>query len=130
MRSSNGGWHGLAGWGFRGFPEASAGLWADDGANSLSHAGSPLIAAELCLAGLRSVSQVSQTAGFSYILGREAGRPTLRGDRCALQADQACRTARRRRRVPVALRFRDTDWFLTVIALTFSRDRSQVPECV
>ena len=26
MRSSNGGWHGLAGWGFRGLPETSAGL--------------------------------------------------------------------------------------------------------
>ena len=43
MRSSNGGWHGLAGRGFRGLPETSVGLRADDGANSLSDAGSPLL---------------------------------------------------------------------------------------
>jgi hypothetical protein len=41
MRSSNGGKHGLAGWGFRGFPEAGAGLRADDGADFISDAGSP-----------------------------------------------------------------------------------------
>ena len=45
MRSSNGGWHGLAGRGFRGLPETGVGLRADDGANSLSDAGSPLVAA-------------------------------------------------------------------------------------
>jgi hypothetical protein len=57
MRSSNGGKHGLAGWGFRGFPEAGAGLRADDGADFISDAGSPLAAANLRLAELRSVSE-------------------------------------------------------------------------
>src|SRR5882724_10870306 len=103
MRSSNGGKHGLAGWGFRGFPEAGAGLWADDGANSLSHAGSSLVAANLCLAELRSVSQISGAEGFPQLLGKVAGRTVVLRDGRSLQADQARRTARRRWRVPAAL---------------------------
>src|SRR5882757_4511974 len=100
MRSSNGGWHGLAGWGFRGFPEASAGLWADDGANSVSHAGSSVAAANLCLAELRSVPEISGAEGFFEVLGRTAGRTVVLGDGGPFQADQAGRTARRRRRLP------------------------------
>src|SRR6267378_523799 len=103
MRSSNGGKHGLAGWGFRGLPEAGAGLRADDGANSLSHAGSSLVAANLCLAELRSVSQISGAEGFPQLLGKVAGGTVVLGDGRSLQADQARRTARRRRRVPAAL---------------------------
>src|SRR6266481_5457245 len=42
---ANGGWHGFAGWGcFRGLPETGSGLWADDGADSVSDAGSSLVA--------------------------------------------------------------------------------------
>src|SRR6266404_8126171 len=100
MRSSNGGWHGFAGWGFRGFPEAGVGLWSDDGANSLSDAGSSLIAANLRLAKLRSVSEFSGAEGFSLLLGGKARRPAVRCHGRAFQADQARRTARRRWRVP------------------------------
>src|SRR6266849_9664136 len=103
MRSSNGGWHGLAGWGFRGFPETGAGLWADDGANSVSDAGSSLALTNLRLAELRSVSEFPGAQGFSLVLAAEARRAAVLRHRCALQADQACRTARRRRRVQVAL---------------------------
>src|SRR6478672_6810838 len=103
MRSSNGGWHGLAGWGFRGFPETGAGLWADDGANSVSDAGSSLAPTNLCLAELRPVSEFPGAEGFSLVLAAEAGRPAVLRHRCAFQADQACRTARRRRRLPAAL---------------------------
>src|SRR6266481_9433151 len=103
MRSSNGGWHGLAGWGFRGFPETGAGLWADDGADSVSDAGSSLALTNLCLAELRSVSELPGAQGFSLVLAAEARRAAVLRHRCALQADQACRTARRRRRVQVAL---------------------------
>src|SRR6476646_674846 len=103
MRSSNGGWHGLAGWGFRGFPETGAGLWADDGANSVSDAGSSLALTNLCLAELRSVSEFPGTEGFSLVLAAEARRPAVLRHRGALQADQASRTARRRRRVQAAL---------------------------
>src|SRR5258706_14617949 len=103
MRSSNGGWHGLAGWYFRGFPETGAGLRADDGANSVSDARSSLAFADLRLAKLRSVSEFSGPEGFSFVLAAEARRPAVRRHCCAFQADQACRAARRRRRVPAAL---------------------------
>src|ERR1700676_1465399 len=103
MRSSNGGWHGLAGWGFRGFPEASAGLWADDGANSVSDAGSSLAVTNLRLAELRSVPEFPGAEGFSQLLGNVAGRPAVCRHRGAFQADQAGRTARGRRRVQAAL---------------------------
>src|SRR6185437_15175302 len=73
MRSSNGGWHGLAGWNcFRRFPEAGAGLRADDGGNSLSTAGSSLAATDLRLAELRSVSEISGAEGFPGVLAGEA----------------------------------------------------------
>src|ERR1700682_3513985 len=104
MRSSNGGWHGLAGWCFRGLPETGAGLRADDGANSVSDARSSLAFADLRLAKLRSVSEFSGAEGLSFVLVTAARRPAVRRHRCAFQADQACRTARRRRRVPAALR--------------------------
>src|SRR5580692_2027450 len=91
------GWHGLAGWRFRGLPETSAGLRADDGGNPLSDAGSSLAATDLRLAELRSVSEISGVAGLSSVLADQARRTALRGPRRALQADQARRTARRRR---------------------------------
>src|ERR1700704_7191878 len=110
MRSSNGGWHGLAGWGFegrrslRGLSQAGSGLRPDHGGNRLSPSGSSLVAANLCLAGLRPVSEFSGAEGFSDFLGNQAGRSAVRRHRRAFQADQAGRTARRRRRVPAALR--------------------------
>src|SRR5882724_6159477 len=97
-------WHGLAGWScFRRFPEAGAGLRADDGANPVSDAGSPLIAADLCLAELRSVSEIPGAEGFPCLLAGKARRATVLRHRGAFQADQAGRTARRRRRVQAAL---------------------------
>src|SRR5882724_5974663 len=108
MRSLNGGWHGLAGWGcFRRFPEAGLGLRADDGANSVSDAGSSFIAADLCLAELRSVSEIPGAQGFSGVLAAKARRATVLRHRGAFQADQAGRTARRRRRVQAALSRQD-----------------------
>src|SRR4030088_2075545 len=103
MRSSNGGWHGLAGWGFRGFPETGSGLWADDGANSVPHAGSSLTAANIRLAELRSVSELSGAEGFPLVLAAEARGTAVRRHRRAFQADPAPRTARRRRRLSAAL---------------------------
>src|ERR1700739_4876139 len=102
MRSRNGGSHGFAGWGFRGFSETRAGIRADDGRDPLSDAGSSLAAADLCLAELRSVPEISGAAGLPAILANEVGRAALFGPRRAFQADQARRTARRRRRVPAA----------------------------
>src|SRR5258707_14713887 len=102
--SCNGGWHGVAGWGcFRRFPEAGAGLRADDGGNSLSAAGSSLVAADLRLAELRSVSEIPGAERLSGVLAGKARWPALFGHRGAFQADQAGRTARRGRRVQAAL---------------------------
>src|SRR5437588_6046529 len=104
MRSFNGGWHGLAGWGcFRRFPEAGVGLRADDGPNSLSDAGSSLAATNLCLAELRSVSEIPGAKRFPRLLAGKAGGAAVFGHRGAFQADQARRTPRRRRRVSAAL---------------------------
>src|SRR5713226_2169806 len=104
MRSSNGGWHGCAGWDcFRRFPEAGGGLRADDGANSLSDAGSPVALTKLRLAELRSVSEIPCAAGFPRLLAGKARRPATLRHRGALQADQARRAPRRRWRVPAAL---------------------------
>src|SRR5262249_35007203 len=104
MRSSNGGWHGFAGWAcFRRLSEAGDGIRADDGADPLSDAGSSLAAADLCLAELRPVSEIPGAAGFPCLLAGKARRPAVLGHRGACQADQACRASRRRRRVQVAL---------------------------
>src|ERR1700730_11805298 len=104
MRSLNGGWHGLAGWVcFRRFPETGVGLRADDGANPLSDAGSSVAVTDLRLAELRSVSEIPGAEGFPGLLaGKARGTAVLR-HRGALQADQARRTARGRRRLPPAL---------------------------
>src|ERR1044072_6662839 len=100
-------WHGLAGWScFRGFPEAGAGLRADDGADPVSDAGSPLVAADLCLAELRSVSEIPGAEGFPRLLGGKARWPAVFRDGCAFQVDQAGRVARGRWRFQAALRQR------------------------
>src|SRR5882757_7382323 len=96
MRSGNGGKHGLAGWGFRGFPETGVRLWADDGANPVSLAGSSLVAANLRLAELRSVSQISGIVQVSFVLATEARWPSVFGPGGAFQLgearrDQGCR---------------------------------------
>src|SRR6266403_5676990 len=104
MRSLNGGWHGLAGWGcFRRFPEAGAGLRADDGANSVSDAGSSRVLADLRLAKLRSVSEIPGAQGLPGVLAAKARRPVILGHRRAFQADQAGGAPCGRRRVQAAL---------------------------
>src|SRR5215475_15338620 len=107
MRSVTGGSHGFAGWGsFGRLPETGVGVRADDGRDPLSDAGSSLAAADLCLAELRSVPEISGAAGLPAVLAGEAGRAAVLGARRAFQADQARGTARRRRRVPAALIWR------------------------
>src|SRR4051794_31998463 len=109
MRSSNGGKHGLAGWGFegwgslRGLSQAGPWLWSDHGGNRVPPPGPSLVAANLRVAGLRSVSEFSGAKGFPRVLGNEARRPAVRRHRGALQTDQAGRVARGRRCVPAAL---------------------------
>ena len=54
-------------------------------------------------AGLRSVSEFPGAKGFPRVLGKITRRTPVRSYRCALETRQASRTARRRRRAPVAL---------------------------
>src|SRR5689334_21561993 len=105
MRSLNGGWHGLAGWGcFRRLPETGAGLRSDDGADSLSDAGSPVAAADIRLAELRSLSKISCAARLSRVLAGKARRTAVLRHRRAFAADQASRAANRERGVSAPLR--------------------------
>src|ERR1700761_9493693 len=95
--------HGFAGWGFRGLSEAGIGLRANDGRDPLPDAGSSLASADLCLAELRSVSEIPRAAGLPAVLAGQAGGTSIFGPRRTLQANQACGAACRRRRVPAAL---------------------------
>src|ERR1700744_4182952 len=104
-RRGNGGWHGFSDWDcIRGFSETSDGIRADNGTDPLSHAGSSLAAADLCLAELRSVSEIPGAAEFPRLLAGEARRATVLGHRGAFEAYQAGRASRHRRRLPDALR--------------------------
>src|SRR5258708_23649736 len=98
-----GGWHGRERCGFQGFQEAGLRLRTDNSGNRLSPSGSTLAAAKLCLAGLRYVSEFPGAEGFPRVLGKVARGSALRSHHRALQADQACRAARRRWRVSAAL---------------------------
>ena len=71
----------------------------------VSDAGSQVVAADLCLAELRSVPEIPGAAGFPrFLAGKARGTAVLR-HRGAFAADQACRTARRKRGVSAALSF-------------------------
>src|SRR6476660_651396 len=86
-----------------GLQEADRRLWADDRANSLPPAGSPVAAPDLRLAELRLVPEISRVAALPGVLGREAGRADAFGDGRAFAADQAGRVESDRRRVPAEL---------------------------
>src|SRR5882724_2404536 len=62
-----------------------------------------MAAANLRLAGLRSVSKFPGAKGFPRVLGNKARRPAVRSCRGSFETDQACRAAQHRRRVPAAL---------------------------
>src|SRR6266849_7718688 len=98
-----GGWHGRERFGFQGFQEAGLRLRTDNSGNPLSHSGSSMAAANLRLAGLRSVSKFPGAEGFPRVLATRARRPAVCGHRRALQTDQACRTTHRGRSLPAAL---------------------------
>ena len=69
----------------------------------LSPSGSALAAANLRLAGLRYVSALSGVKRLPRVLGKIARGSAVRSHRRAFETHKARRTARRRRRVPVAL---------------------------
>jgi hypothetical protein len=85
------------------FRKQVLGYGLTDGGNRLSPSGSSLAAANLRLAGQRSVSKFSGAKGFSRVLGKITRRTSVRSYRCAPETDQASRIAHHRRGVPVAL---------------------------
>src|SRR6266487_2531115 len=90
--------------GIQGFPPPTRRLRSNHGADSLSASRPSVLAANLCLAGLRSVSAISRAQPLSRVLAGKAGGTSLLGHGGALAADQARRAAHDRRRVPPALR--------------------------
>src|SRR5450432_1649852 len=84
-------------------PRLGIRLRTDNSGDRLSPSGSSLVAANLRLAGLRYVSKFPGAKGFPRFLGKITRRIPFRSHRCAFQAHQAGRTARRRRSLPAAL---------------------------
>src|ERR671922_1447358 len=85
------------------FPPPARRLWPHHGANPLPPPRSSVPAADLCLAGLRSVSALSGAQPLSGVLAGEARGTSLLRHGGPLAADQARGASRDRRRVPFAL---------------------------
>ena len=88
---------------FRRTSRSRSGLRADHGAYSVTSAGPSLAAAKLCLAGLRSVSEIPRVAEVSRFLAGAARRAAAFRPGRALQTDQAGRDEGDQRRVRAAL---------------------------
>src|SRR5262245_9385213 len=101
--SESEGIHGISTHDIQGLPPPTRRLRSHDGADSLSASRSSLLAADLCLARLRSVSAISPAQPLSRVLAGKAGGTSLLGHGRALAPDQTGRAARDRRRVPPAL---------------------------
>src|SRR5580704_10671708 len=78
-------------------------LWPDHGQYPLPAAGSSLAATDLCLAGLRSLPELSGAQQIPQFLAGKARGSAALGDGGACAADQARGNPRHRRRVPAAL---------------------------
>src|SRR5262245_49715974 len=89
--------------GFERFPAPVSRLRPDDGADTLPAARPSELAADLRLAGLRSLPEVSGAESFPGLLAGDARRAVALGDGGACAADQARRDSRHQRRVPAAL---------------------------
>src|SRR5579862_6255259 len=78
-------------------------LWIDHRQYPLSAARSPVAVTDLCLAGLRSLPELSGAEQIPQFLAGEARGAAALGHGGACAADQARRDPRRRRRVPAEL---------------------------
>src|SRR4051812_3987960 len=88
---------------FRGLQTSTARIRFDHRANSLPAARPSVPAADLRLAGLRSVSEISGAQSVPYILARNLGGAAALGHRRAFATDQARRDPRGERRIRLAL---------------------------
>src|SRR5947208_8024207 len=86
------------------FSSPAPGLWAHHRPHLLPSAGSPVAAADLCLAAIRRLAGVSRAPEISRVLAREPGGAAAFRDGRALPAAAAGGDPCRRRRVPAALR--------------------------
>src|SRR5215471_16008285 len=85
------------------FPPPTRRLRPNHSANPLPTSRPSILAADLCLAGLRLVSPLSGPQSVPGVLAGEARGTTVLGHGCALALDQARRATLDQRRVPVAL---------------------------
>src|SRR4029077_4012952 len=85
------------------FPPPARRLWPHHGADPLPPPRSSVLAADLCLAGLRLVSAISGAEPLSGVLAGDARGTALPRHGGPRAADQARGVARDRRRVPFAL---------------------------
>src|SRR5882724_11606078 len=91
--------------GFERLQTTTGWLRADHRANPVPSPRPPMAAADLRLAELRSVPEISRVAALPGLLGREARRAAALGDGRPLPADQAGRAQGDRRRVQAELIF-------------------------
>ena len=89
--------------GFERLQTATRGLRTDHRANPVSPPRPSVAAADLRLAELRSVPEISRAAALPGLLGREARRAAALGDGRTLPADQAGRAQGHRWRVQAEL---------------------------
>src|SRR5438552_15274733 len=89
--------------GLQRFSPPARGLRPHDRANPLSAPRPSLAPPDVCLAGLRPVSEVPGAQSLSGVLARKARGTLVLGDCRAFAADQARRAARNRRRISFAL---------------------------
>src|SRR5229473_1201946 len=103
MSESEGICHGIQERCIQRFSTPARRLRSDDGANPLPASRSSLLAANLRLAGLRSLPAISGAQPLSGVLAREARGTALFGDGRPFAPDQARRNPGGERRVPAAL---------------------------
>src|SRR5215510_10339433 len=84
-------------------PQAARRIRVDHGADTLPAPRSPGAAADLCVAGLRSLPQVPGAQPLSRLLAGEAGRAAALGDGGAFPPDQTRRDPCGEWRVPATL---------------------------
>src|SRR5258708_32943261 len=88
---------------FRGLQTSAARIWFDHGANPLPAARPSVPAADLRLAGLRSLSEISGTQSVPYILARNPRGAVALGHRRAFAAHQTRRDPLGEWRIRLAL---------------------------
>src|SRR6266702_7466369 len=89
--------------GLAGFSPPASRLWAHHRPDLLPPAGSPVVAADLCLAAIRRLAGVSGAAEIPRVLAREPGRAAALRDGGALPAAAAGGDPGRRRRIQFTL---------------------------